>query len=320
MPPKAPPTYTNEQRDELFQVELRMKRLEEDKARKDLEAMDALQRRLDVESAARVEAIRAGNSPVNGAGGTGNRSMGGANQAQVDNDSLGELPPEVASLASRKPSLPRTEIAKIYLNKFKPEDLHKLRPLASRHDDSDRTFIISDDGTLRATKRDRTYRDFGQTSTVWSEGFLNYAMIMNVFHGVKFPRLIEAILGFHAKIMLLAGIYQWRQVVLLLAVDTHTDITHDTITDSTKWILDKDIIDQYCSPSFVISAPAPALARKRSVTTHDPNHKKKREKSGKELCLNFNTEGGCRRIGCKFEQSCEECGSEDHVKFKCKKR
>lgn len=54
--------------------------------------------------------------------------------SQVMHDYTGEIPNEVKVLASHFVGLPQGEIAKIFSNRFRPMNLHKLRLMRGQND------------------------------------------------------------------------------------------------------------------------------------------------------------------------------------------
>jgi hypothetical protein len=96
-------------------------------------------------------------------------------QGQVDD---GELSPEVISTIPFYLGIPPDQITAIFLGKFRPEHLVKLRHLYNYDDDDkDQMFSITNDGAI--ILRSKKYiKDFGQDINIWQEGFLNYASIL----------------------------------------------------------------------------------------------------------------------------------------------
>ena len=116
--------YTREQLDARFAMEQR-------KFEADLVATEARTVREDKESRARIAAIQA--EAVTTA----------APQNRVDEEEpVGEISPAVLLVPSRYPGFPKAEIARIFANKFCPENLYKLRHL-KRREDKDRDKNIT---------------------------------------------------------------------------------------------------------------------------------------------------------------------------------
>ncbi|KAA6408562.1 MAG: hypothetical protein FRX48_07644 [Lasallia pustulata] len=100
---------------------------------------------------------------------------------EEDNDAIGELPLEARKVTAIYLGLPRKEIAAIYKGKFIPENLYKLRMLYGR-DNKDWTtqFTIGLSGDLQFKRIKGTLKDFGNTTAIWSTGFLNYSGIISL--------------------------------------------------------------------------------------------------------------------------------------------
>ena len=211
------------------------------KAEQELQAVTARAHRGKEESAARIAAICAPANAVTPTGPT--RSAG-----EEEETSLGEISPIILSVAGRYPGLPKAEIARIHENRFKPENLYKFRHLKGREDKDRDENITFEHGQMKIKKVMGTLRDFGNTIEIWSDGFLNYAMVMVDFFGVAFPSLFRSLLMFHSKVCHLSRIYDWQHAVLPLAIDYHTEITTGTHTDVEGWALPQHWVDQYCSP------------------------------------------------------------------------
>ena len=164
---------------------------------------------------------------------------------------IGEIPREALLVSNQFPGLPQGEIAKIFLNKFRPENLYKLRHLQGREDkDSDENIVIKN-GRMKLEKATGTYRDFGTTWDIWSEAFANYAAIMVDFFGVAFPHLHRALHHFQLKIRQLSRIYEWQNACLPLALDFHSERTTLGPTNVDAWKLPAHWIDSFCTPQYV---------------------------------------------------------------------
>lgn len=112
-----------------------------------------------------------------------------------DDDNLGEVPQEVQNLV-RFSGLPQEETVRIFRNKFKPINLYRLRHMRDicydTYHDQDRIEI--EDGVLKLKETTGKYKDFGKSvHNVWSNGFLNYAMIMLSLFGPTAPDLHAAL-------------------------------------------------------------------------------------------------------------------------------
>ena len=70
--------------------------------------------------------------------------------SQVDEEEpIGEISPATLLVASRYPGLPRAEIARIFANKFRPENLYKLRHLKGREDKDREENVTIENGRTR---------------------------------------------------------------------------------------------------------------------------------------------------------------------------
>lgn len=147
-----------------------------------------------------------------------------------EDDYTGEISSKVKALATQFAGLPQGEIAKVFSNRFRPMNLHKLRLMRGR-DDLYHDQIHIDEGTLKMRKVTGSYKDYGSTNTVWSEAFLNYTMILMALFGPTIPTLYLALAGFHREIIELSTIYEWQGGVLPLALDFHTHVVEGQPTD-----------------------------------------------------------------------------------------
>jgi hypothetical protein len=119
----------------------------------------------------------------------------------------------------------------IFLGKFKPKHLVKLRHLYNYDDDDkDQMFSITHDGAI-TIKNKKYIKDFRQDLSIWQEGFLNYALILVTLFGNQAPSLFRALTCFSLEIARYACIYQWREVVLPMALDHHQELAnHGKVT------------------------------------------------------------------------------------------
>lgn len=89
--------------------------MEQRKFEADLAATEVRTIREDEESRARIAAIQAG------------AVTAAAPRNRVDEEEpVAEIPPAAPLVASRYPGLPKAEIARMFANKFRPENLYKL--------------------------------------------------------------------------------------------------------------------------------------------------------------------------------------------------
>lgn len=154
-------------------------------------------------------------------------------------------------MAGRYLGLLKAEIAKIHKNRFKPENLYKFRHLKGRKDKDREKNITFEYGQMKIKNVTGTLCDFRNMIDIWSDRFLNYAIVMIDFFEVAFPFLFRSLLMFHSKVQHLSQIYDWQHIVLPLAIDYHIEITISTNTDVESWVLSQHLVDQYCSPLYV---------------------------------------------------------------------
>lgn len=109
------------------------------------------------------------------------------------------------------------EIAKIFANKFRPMNFYKLRHMR-KCDNMYQDQISIKEETLKMRKVTGSYKDYGQDNVLWSEAFLNYAMILIELFGATTPSLHLALHRFHREIINLSTVYKWQRRVLLLAL------------------------------------------------------------------------------------------------------
>lgn len=245
LPPEfpSPLTLTREQLDARFA-------LEQQKFEADLAAIEVRTNRENEESRARIAVIQAGAATAI------------APPAQLDKkEPIGEISQATLLVASRYPGLPKAEIARIFGNKFRPENLYRLRHLKGREDKDREENVTIENGQMKLKRVTGTLRDFGTSWDIWSESFINYTMIMVDFFGASSPTLFCVLLLFYTRIRKLSKIYDWQGAILSLAIDYHTDITSNDHTDVDAWALPQDWIHQYCSPHHVLPHNGPSKKR-----------------------------------------------------------
>lgn len=216
-------------------------------------------------------------------------------------------------MASHFPGLLKAEIARIFANKFRPENLYKLRHLKRREDKDRDENITIENGQMRLKQVTGTLRDFGSTWDIWSKSFINYTMVMVDFFGSTFPPLCRVLLLFHTKIRKLSKIYEWQNAVLSLVIDFHIKITRTSHTDVDAWTLPQTWIDQYCTPHNIL--PMPSKKRVASTTLERSVTKK----TAGDICRNFNTKS-CTYKECTQEHKCTVCKSTEHGEQTCTKK
>lgn len=155
------------------------------KAEQELHALTAKSRHAKKESLARIAAIRA---PPNAGVPVGSARISGEDEEVP----LGEILPVILSVGGRYPGLPKAEIARIHKNRSKPENLYKFCHMKGREDKNRDENITFKNGQMKIKKVTGTLCNFGNTIDIWSDGFLNYAMVMVNFFGVGFPSLFQS--------------------------------------------------------------------------------------------------------------------------------
>ena len=174
--------WSTEQIDALFAIARQ-------KAELELQAATAKACHNEEENLARIAAIRTPIVPT------------GLTRTKEDEEVLiGEISPIIFFVAGRYLDSPKAEIAQIYENRFKPENLYKFYHLKG-HEDKDRDENITlEHNQMKIKKVTGTLRDFGNTIDIWSDGFLNYSMVMVDFFRRAFPFLFRIRLTYHSKI------------------------------------------------------------------------------------------------------------------------
>lgn len=211
---------------------------------------------------------------------------------------------------------PQGEIAKVFSNRFRPMNLYKLCLMRGR-DDLYRDQIYIEEGTLKMRKVTGSYKDYGTTSTLWSEAFLNYTMILMALFGPTIPTLYLALAGFHREIIELSTIYEWQGGVLPLALDFHTHVVEGQPTDPTRWLIPPKWQARFCNPLTVLGFDASGQKRKRPHSPTSPAVKKDANDSS-VTCISFN-KGVCSRSNCHRKHVCEAYCRKDHGSRTCKK-
>lgn len=231
-----------------------------------------------------------------------------------EDDTIGELPLEARKVAAHYPGLPRKEIAAIYRGKFIPENLYKLRMLYGR-DDKDQTtqFTIGLNGDLQFRRIKGTLKDFGNTTAIWSTGFLNYASIMVDLFGITFPTLHQKLLAYHQQIIELSSVYEWQEAVLPLAIEYHTEIVAINHTDVEAWTIPHIWVDRFCTSIRTLRA-GPTLSFPPSIQAkfREPN-------DATVVSRAFNSKG-CRYASCRRRHECSTCNSKGHNQPGCKEQ
>lgn len=126
-------SLTREQLDARFNLEQRKVEIKLRRAEADLAAVNARTARENEESRAKIAAIQAGTITA----------AAPHSPADEVEEPIGEISPATFLVANRYPGLPKAEIARIFANKFQPENLYKLRHLKGQEDkDRDENITI----------------------------------------------------------------------------------------------------------------------------------------------------------------------------------
>jgi len=206
----------------------------------------------------------------------------------------GELPIEHNAAYTLFSGIPRDLIKKIYFGGFIPANLYKLRH-SYGIDDADTSKVITfEGGRVVETAVKGKLKDYGTTSAIWSEAFLNYTAILIYFFGREAPLLNTRLLAFHNEVIELAGVYQWQEAALRLALDYHTHLADNTkIRVAESWELPRLWTDRYCKATTVKKViEASQSASARPTRSSDPSRAKDPNNTT-VLCKAFNTAGGC---------------------------
>lgn len=230
---------------------------------------------------------------------------------EEDNDAIGELPLEARKVTAIYLGLPRKEIAAIYKGKFIPENLYKLRMLYGR-DNKDWTtqFTIGLSGDLQFKRIKGTLKDFGNTTAIWSTGFLNYSGIMLELFNSAFPTLHRKLLTYHQQIIELSSTYEWQEAVLPLAIEYYTEIVAINHTDVEAWTIPCTWIDRFCTSTRTIKAGTISFPPSTQAKLREPNN-------ATVLCQSFNGKG-CHYSSCRRQHKCPVCSSKGHREPGCK--
>jgi hypothetical protein len=229
-------------------------------------------------------------------------------QDAIPDDIIGETPPEVLRVCSLVIGVPAKEVIAIFKGTFRPSNLYKLRP--SRRTANDEGLISIVGNSVKIMKAQGDLKDFGTTIAIWSEGFLNYVVIINELFGLKHLGLVSAMLQFHGEIQRLATIYTWTSAVLDLAVDYHHYVAENgTIQNPLSWIVPERWERRFCTSSKELQKVGHALS-----TPSSPLSK------SKYACNNFNSTRGCSSSTCIYLHQCKKCKATDHGTPTCKNR
>ena len=161
---------THEQNDQIFRI---MRRKAEDEkaaaARKFKLGLELMGRESDAHIAASAAATAAG------------ATQAPKRVGMKEDDIIGEVPPEVTNISLSFAGLPQEEIVRIFHNRFKAINPHRLRHMRGLHyeafRDQERTGI--EGGMLRLRETSGTFEEFGKSfHEVWWKAFINYTAIL----------------------------------------------------------------------------------------------------------------------------------------------
>jgi hypothetical protein len=103
-------------------------------------------------------------------------------------------------------SVPEKFIIQIFQSSFNPLNLPKLhRNGADLSDKPDEVQLLLS-GQMSIEKAGGSIKDFGQSPTIWLDGFLIYSEIAHHLFGPKFPSLLPALFRFLRQIIDLSKI------------------------------------------------------------------------------------------------------------------
>ena len=221
----------------------------------------------------------------------------------------GNTPPEVQSVFTALPGLPRAQIVRIFEKKFIPENLYKLRHLYNRDDERPGVLTISSSGDFQIQRVKGQLKDFGNSSLIWSQGFINYAQAMTLLFGASHSWVPVKLLAFHSRIVELCQIYSWQTAVLPLAIDFHTDVIAQGHLKQENWSIPEQWVYRYCHPGTV--RPARTETSKTSKTPGSSN-RNNQPNDETVICSNFNGNWGCKASWCKRAHKCSKCNATTH--------
>lgn len=113
----------------------------------------------------------------------------------------------------------------------------------------DQERIGIEDGILRLRKISKTYKNFGNSFyKVWGEAFINYIAIVSLLFGKKAPTLNTALIYFYGNILQLSKVYEWQRTVLPMAIEVHTYIIAQQLSDPQKWVISAEFQGRFCTP------------------------------------------------------------------------
>ena len=284
----APGGLTADQQQQLFSIQLRQ--LDNELKQKENEQNLRI-KQMEEEHAVKMQALR---STLRGAG--------GSEQLELE----GELKPEVLEVSKSLPGISRTLLSSILDAKLDPYNLYKLRVIHSDDSNDKQRFSIDANGDLKLEKAKGKLRDFGSTSFIWNQAFINYTIAITIFFQKTHPGLPAAMLSFSQRILELNEVYIWSDAVLPLALAHHSDVMAVGQTEAAAWVIPQLLIDKMCRPDTVRRRTESGTgAGKRRANTATTGH----------ACDNWN-QGKCQYTNCRRPHQCSNCAG-DHMINNC---
>jgi hypothetical protein len=225
------------------------------------------------------------------------------------------LPEEAREAGKNNPTVARELIGQIWENSFHPKDLHKLRQVRNTDSPSEHEFAV--EGGRVIIKSASTSKVYGSDTSIWSQSFLKYQIIMTDLFAAKFPTLPTAMLKFHQEIISLAETYEWSSAVLPCALSHHEEVIAAGPQEADLWRMSSRFTEEFCKRDTMktiqsLKRPAPSGPSMDSSSHH------KRGGRGVETCNLFNTKGCAYGDTCKRVHRCSICSSSQHGANGCK--
>lgn len=149
---------------------------------------------------------------------------------------------------------------------------------------------------LNLCNTSRTYKDFDKSFyKVWADVFYNYITIFVSLFGKKAPDLYTALTELYSCIYELSIIFDWQERVFLIAIEVHTFIIAQQLTDLLKQVIPKKFQGRFCIPRMMkemgsILGGIASNKRKRSrFCTISSRCVKNRSNNLSVICKTFNT-------------------------------
>ena len=111
------------------------------------------------------------------------------NASSKPDEPKGETPPQILEVSKYLPGVPRTHLQAIFEGRFDPYNLHKLRALHADEDSGAQQVSLSEKGELEIHKLKGKLKDYGSTTIIWQDGFLNYTQAASFFFESTSPAL-----------------------------------------------------------------------------------------------------------------------------------